>query len=234
MGQAAAHAVAEAMRAALARQAQLRMAFAAAPSQNEFLAALASADGLDWSRVVAFQLDEYIGLPAERPQRFARYLRSHLFDRVQPRTIHLLDGNARGPEEECARYAQLLGAAPLDIACMGIGQNGHVAFDEPSPTEFSRERVRIVKLDERSRAQQVEDGCFDSIDLVPRVALTLTVTAIMSFKQIYCIVPGVAKAHAVRDAVRGSVTPMCPASILQRHAQAVLYLDRESAAELGS
>ncbi|MCZ7573656.1 MAG: glucosamine-6-phosphate deaminase [Ardenticatenaceae bacterium] len=230
MGVAAAWAVARAMQTALARQSQVAMAFAAAPSQNQFLAALTSLPGVDWPRIAAFQLDEYVGLPPAAPQRFAAFLRSHLFDHVRPGVIHALDGNARDLAQECGRYARLLARYPPEIACIGVGQNGHVAFNEPDVADFDDEQwVKVVELDPRSRRQQVQDGCFPAVEEVPRRALTLTMPAVMAFKQIYCVVPSAEKAQAIREMLRGPVSPGCPASILRCHPQVTLYLDRAAA-----
>lgn len=231
LGTAAAHAVARAMREALAQKDQIFMAFAAAPSQNEFLAILASIKGLDWPRVATFQLDEYVGLSPDKPQRFANFLQTHLYRHVNPGLTHFLDGNARSLDGECDRYSKLLECYPLDIACIGVGQNGHIAFNEPGEADFSDDQmVRIVDLDPGSRMQQVQDGCFARVEEVPRSALTLSIPAIVKSAQIYCIVPGSHKAQAIRDTLRSPISSTCPASILRRHQQATLYLDQEAAA----
>jgi glucosamine-6-phosphate deaminase len=228
MGAAAAGEVAAAMRAALARQPALRMVFAAAPSQNELLDALAMTPDLDWSRVTAFQLDEYLGLRPDAPQSFGRYLRDRLFDRVRPGSVQLIDGEA-DPGLEARRYADLLAAAPLDVVCLGIGENGHLAFNDP-PADFNDpDLVKSVFLDAASRQQQVNDGCFPALDAVPAQALTVTIPLIMSGKRLICVVPGAAKAEAVHRALHHAVSPACPASILRQHPDCTLYLDADSA-----
>jgi glucosamine-6-phosphate deaminase len=228
MGTAAARDVAAAMREALARQSGVRMVFASAPSQNEMLDTLATYSDIDWSRVTVFQLDEYLGLPPDAPQSFGRYLRERLFDRARPGSVQLIDGGAN-PEVEARRYAALLAAAPLDIVCLGIGENGHLAFNDP-PGDFNdAEPVKTVTLDQASRQQQVNDGCFPTLDVVPRQALTVTIPLIMSGQRLFCVVPGPAKAEAVRKTLDGAISPACPASILRRHADCALYLDVDAA-----
>jgi glucosamine-6-phosphate deaminase len=232
-GRAAADAGADAMREAIARKGTVNVVFASAPSQEEVLGGLAGASGIDWSRVTAFHLDEYIGLPHDAPQAFGQFLRDRLFGRVRPGMVHFLDGNAPEPEAECRRYEQLLREHPLDVAFIGIGENGHIAFNDPHVADFNDPAaVKIVELDQTSREQQAHDGCFPSVDLVPHRALTLTIPAIVAAPVVLCTVPGPLKARAVRDALRGPVRESCPASILRRHANAVLFLDRDSASLL--
>lgn len=231
LGRAAADDVAAAMRAALAAGGQLRMAFAAAPSQEEFLAALAAAPDLDWSRVTAFQLDEYVGLPEDAPQRFGRFLRARLFDRLPLGAVHLVGATERAddPAAEARRYAALVDAAPLDLVCLGIGENGHLAFNDPPVADFlDRARVKVVELDAACRRQQVNDGCFPALDRVPTRAITLTIPTLMSGRRLACVVPGSTKRAAVRRALTGPVATACPASILRTHPAATLYLDAES------
>ena len=233
MGMAAAGDVAERMRQVIAAKGKVAMAFAAAPSQNEFLAALAADKSLDWSKVVAFHLDEYVGLPPDAPQGFANFLRRHLFDRIKPGVIHFMNGFAPDLEAECRRYSELLAASPLDIACIGVGENGHLAFNDPPVAQFDdAAQVKAVELEERCRLQQVHDGCFNDLASVPTHALTMTVPAIVSAASIHCTVPGPTKAGAVRDTIQGPVATSCPASILRRCSNATLYLDRDSAALL--
>lgn len=231
MGVAAARVVGEQMRALLRQQEQVRMVFASAGSQNEFLAELAALPGIDWSRVTAFHLDEYVGLSPEAPQSFVRFLHERLYDKVHPGTVHSLNGQADDPEAECRRYAALYDAAPIDIVCNGIGENGHLAFNDPPYADFADPlTVKPVQLDERSRSQQVFDGFFPSIEEVPTLALTLTIPAIMKAKQIHCIVPGANKAEAVETTLLGPVSELCPATVLRRHPAAIMYLDQDSAA----
>lgn len=231
LGAAAGRAVARKMRQLLKEKGAVRMMFAAAPSQNEFLATLREERELDWGRVTAFHMDEYVGLGPDAPQSFVRFLREHLYDAVRPGTVHNLNGLAADPQAECERYAALLRQAPLDIVCAGIGENGHLAFNDPPFADFDDElRVKVVQLAERSREQQVHDGCFTTLDLVPRQALTVTIPALMAARHISVMVPGPTKAQAVHDTLLGPITEDCPASVLRRHPSAVLYVDLASSA----
>jgi len=233
MGEAAASHAAGHLRDILERQRAARVVFASAPSQVEFLHALGNAPDIDWGRVTVFHLDEYLEFPPDAPQAFGMFLRMHLFDRVRPGTVSLLDGSARDAPAEAARYAALLREAPLDLACVGVGENGHLAFNEPADTRFDDPAlVRIVAMNERSREQQVHDGCFPRLDDVPKRALTMTVPAIMSARAIACIVPGPAKREAIRGMLHGPVSTDCPASVLRRHPDAVLFVDLEAASAL--
>lgn len=229
MGQAAGSAVEERINALLGEQDELRMIFAAAPSQNEVLEYLAQSDQIDWSKVTAFHMDEYIGLLADAPQRFANFLREKIFDRVQLKAIHLINGDDN-PEQECRRYADLLAEKPIDIVCLGIGENGHIAFNDPPVADFEdSQMVKVVELDARCRQQQVNDGCFASLDIVPTQAITLTIPTLMSGKYLCCVVPGPTKREAVDSTLNGSISTDCPASILRTHQDCQLYLDAESA-----
>lgn len=232
LGRAAAVAVAQAMRERLARQSRLRMVFAAAPSQREMLHALAAEPGLDWSRVTAFHMDEYLGLAPEAPQRFGRWLRTELFDRVPLGRVHLLEPGP-DPERTARDYAAELAAAPVDLVCLGIGENGHLAFNDPPVADFADPLdVKVVDLDEDCRRQQVADGCFASLDQVPRRAITLTVPRLLAADRLFCVVPGARKREAVRRALLGPVGPQCPATALRDHPDCTLFLDVESAAGL--
>lgn len=230
LGAAAARAVAERMRECVARKGSVSMVFAAAPSQNEFLATLSRLGDMAWDKVVAFHMDEYVGLPANAPQSFGSFLRERLFDLVQPGAVHFLDGQAPEPEAECRRYAALLQAYPVDIICAGIGENGHLAFNDPHVADFADPLlVKVVALDEVSRTQQVHDGCFPDLDSVPTHALTMTMPALMATQYIYTMVPGPTKAQAVHDTLTGPIGPHCPATVLREHPHAVLYVDQDSA-----
>ncbi len=230
LGKAAAQRVSLKIQELLSRSREISMVFAAAPSQNEFLEELSRASGIDWARVSAFHLDEYFGLPSTAPQSFGRFLRERLFEKVRPGNVYYLNGMAEDPERECRRYASFLKSRRLDIACIGVGENGHVAFNDPPVADFNDpEWVKIVDLDQTSREQQVHDGCFDRLEKVPRRAMTLTVPAILSSRFIFCMVPAPSKAEAVRKALEGPVTTDCPASILRKHQNAILFLDYDSA-----
>jgi glucosamine-6-phosphate deaminase len=229
MGAAAARAAAARIRETLVSQGHCRIVFAAAPSQNEFLAELGRLPDIDWSQVTAFHMDEYVGLANDHPQSFVRFLREHLWAKVRPGSVHPLNGLNPDPEAECRRYSELLAVAPIDMLCAGIGENGHLAFNDPPHADFEdRRTLRVVALAERSREQQVHDGCFPALEAVPTHALTLTIPALMTARVIYCMVPGPTKAEAMRDTLTGLVRPECPATILRRHPDAVLYGDAAS------
>lgn len=207
--------------------------FAAAPSQNEVLAALAADKEIPWERVRAFHMDEYIGLAAGAPQAFGNFLREHIFGLVDMASVHYIDATAPDAEAECARYADILRQYPVDVVVMGIGENGHIAFNDPPVADFADPRtVKPVALDEICRNQQVHDGCFASLDDVPKTAITLTVPALLAGKHLFCIVPAATKAEAVRATLQSEIGEHCPATALRRHASAVLYLDGDSSALL--
>lgn len=233
MGAAAAEACVKEMQKLLAEKESIRMIFAAAPSQNEFLAALVEAgkDGrVDYSRVHAFHMDEYVGLAADAPQGFGNFLRDRLFGLLPFASVTYLNGNAADPAEECAHYTTLLKEAPIDIVCMGIGENGHIAFNDPHVADFNDPAaVKVVELDHTCRQQQVNDGCFAKLDDVPTHALTLTIPTLVAPKTVFCMVPAPTKAKAVQATVEGPISEACPASILRRHDNASLWLDPDSA-----
>jgi glucosamine-6-phosphate deaminase len=229
LGRAAARAASARMRELLARREGLSAVFAAAASQVEFLERLAGEPGIDWKRVTAFHLDEYVGVPSGDGRSFGRFLRERLFDCVRPAAFHALDGMAGDPEAECLRYEALLQAHPLDLAFIGIGENGHLAFNDPHVADFADpRRVKVVVPDARSRAQQVADGAFREAVEMPARAYTLTMPAILSAGAIFCMVPGERKAEAVRRALEDPVAPACPATALRTHREAYLYLDADS------
>ncbi len=233
MGRAAGRGVAEKMREILKAKKKLSVVFASAPSQNEFLEELSQSPEIDWDRVTAFHLDEYVGLPTDAPESFGHFLRVRLFEKVHPGNVYYLNGIVENLEAECKRYAGLLRDHPLDVACIGIGENGHLAFNDPPVADFRDTRlVKVVELDLISRQQQVHDGCFRSLREVPRKAITLTIPAILSAKFIYCMVPGPTKAEAVKKMLEGSVSTECPASILRKHENAFLFLDQDSASRV--
>ena len=212
----------------------LNIVFAAAPSQNEFLAALAASDGIDWTRINAFHMDEYIGLPDDAPQGFGNFLKSAIFSKVPFRSVNYLNKVDLPPTEICEKYTQLLLKYPIDIVMMGIGENGHIAFNDPHVALFNDlKMVKVVELDETCRNQQVNDGCFASMSLVPIHAITLTVPTLMSANRLFCIVPGKLKANAVKNTLADSISEKCPATILRTHPSATLYCDKDSAAFLG-
>lgn len=210
----------------------INIVFASAPSQNEFLEALIQKD-IDWDRINAFHMDEYIGLDKDAPQGFGNFIRDRLFSKVNCRHVYYLNGNAANIQAECERYAQLLKKYPVDIVCCGIGENGHLAFNDPPIADFNDKKlVKEVRLEGKCRQQQVHDGCFESIDKVPESALTLTIPALMAGRFIYCIVPGKSKTGAVFNTVRGTVGTHCPATSLRKHKHAILFTDKDSANRL--
>ena len=217
----------------LSKKETINMIFAAAPSQNEVLASLAEDREIPWDRVNAFHMDEYIGLSADAPQGFGNFLKNAIFGRAPFKSVSYIDISAPDAEKECERYAALLREYPTDIVVMGIGENGHIAFNDPPVADFKDPKmVKPVPLDEVCRNQQVNDGCFAAIDDVPKTAITLTVPTLFAGDHLFCIVPAKTKANAVRDTLCGEIGEACPATILRRHASAVLYLDSDSSALL--
>ena len=228
LGRAAGSDVADAIRNLQPKNPNLRMIFAAAPSQNEMLATLAAAPGIDWSRVTAFHMDEYIGLPEDAPQRFGRFLREHLFDKVRPGVVHLID-SSNDIQIEARRYGALLREGPIDIVCLGIGENGHIAFNDPPVADFNDSKIiKPVELDDACRQQQVNDGCFPTFESVPTHALTLTIPTLLSGAHLFCCVPGATKRAAVQRTLNGPVSTECPSTILRQHPDCTLYVDRDS------
>lgn len=237
LGRAAAAVAATVITRAIAERGEARVIFACAPSQDEFLAALTDARGagvgVDWSRVTAFHMDEYVGLPAEAPQSFRRYLREHLLDRVRLRRFHGIAADEPDTAAECARYSALLAEAPIDLICLGIGENGHIAFNDPPVADFADPAlVKVVTLDDACRRQQVNDGCFPTFDAVPRQAVTLTIPVFLRARRLCVQVPGPRKAAAVAAALTGPIATTCPASVLRRHPAATLFLDTAAAGQL--
>lgn len=232
MGKRAATEAAAAVRAVIAEKGVCRVLFAAAPSMNEFFDSLCE-ESVDWTKVIAFHMDEYLGLSAAAPQRFGHFLKERLFCRLPLREIHYIDGNAADAEAEIDRYSRLLADNPPDVTFMGIGENGHIAFNDPGVSKFDDGcLMKVVELDRRCRQQQVNDRCFDRIDQVPTHALTLTVPALFSSPRIFCVVPRATKSAAVKEAVTGEIRESMPASILRMHPCASLYVDRDSGSNL--
>ena len=233
-GEAAAEAGAERIRRALEARGTAVIVMATGASQFEMLEHLVRAEGVDWPRVTAFHLDEYVGLSPKHPASFRRYLRERFVERLPDplAAFHGIQGDGPDPAAECARLQQRLAGKPLDVVFLGIGENGHLAFNDP-PAEFdARTDFQVVTLDEACRRQQVGEGWFESLEAVPEQAITMTVPAIVRAKTLVCTVPEARKAGAVRRALEGPVTPEVPASILQQHPDCRLFLDRASAAGL--
>lgn len=233
MGIAAAEIAARKIIELLNNQPFVNIIFAAAPSQNEFLDALIQNKVIDWSQVNAFHMDEYTGLPEGDGRTFASFLNQKIFSLLPFHAVNYINGNAENIESECKRYAGLLTCNPPDIVCMGIGENGHIAFNDPPVADFNDPMiVKTVELDAECRQQQVNDKCFDSFGEVPTHAITLTIPALTAAKYVYCMVPGEKKANAVFNTLNGDISERCPASILRRHEHAILFLDRNSSAML--
>ena len=207
---------------------EIRMIFAAAPSQNEVLDYLVNSDKIEWNRITAFHMDEYIGLDKNESRSFSTYLNEHLFQGVNLKKVHLIDGKAP-VNEEIERYSALIAEAPIDIVCLGIGENGHIAFNDPPVADFNDKKIlKVVELDESCRIQQVNENCFDTLDDVPREAFTLTIPVLMNADFLFCVVPGLSKHEAVTNTINGPVTTKCPASILQTHPNCRFYFDKDA------
>lgn len=232
LGKAAAKDIADCLVGLLAEKEIVRVIFAAAPSQNETLWALREDPRVDWSRIEAYHMDEYVGLSPDAPQGFGNFLKEAIFDKVPFRKVNLISATAEG-EAEAERYGALLREHPIDVVCMGIGENGHIAFNDPWVADLNDPKtVKVVPLDEVCRMQQVHDGCFKSIDLVPKYALTLTVPTLAAAKYHFCMVPAATKAEPVERTVTWDVSEKCPATVLRTLPGSVMYCDADSAAKL--
>ncbi len=221
MGEAAANDIAACMKHLLDSKKQINMVFAAAPSQNDVLESLLEMP-LEWNRVNAFHMDEYVGLKKEDAQSFGNYLNEHIFKKVPFANVYYV-------ADYGLDYEQLLAENHIDIVCLGIGENGHIAFNDPGVADFNDPyRIKKAKLDDVCRMQQVHDGCFATFDDVPEYAYTLTVPQMTSADYMFCVVPAATKAEAVYNTVNLEITDMCPATILRRHENAVMYCDADS------
>lgn len=228
MGIAAGKAVEDRIITLLKEKDYLRIIFAAAPSQSEMLNYLASCNTIPWERIIAFHMDEYIGLSKDSPALFSNFLKRHLFDQVPFKAVHLLDGEA-DPRKEVVRYSNLLNEAPIDIVCLGIGENGHIAFNDPSVADFQDpQMVKEVVLETPCRQQQVNDGCFPHLNDVPETALSLTIPTLIKADYLFCVVPGAAKKAAVYQTLFGEISTKCPGTILRKSKYCTLYLDQDS------
>lgn len=235
MGKVASDDVANTIKNLLEQKDTVRIIFAAAPSQNELLKELSSHAEIQWEKVTAFHMDEYVGISNSAPQAFGRFLRERIFDLVPFGKVHYLNTENLNYEKICNDYEALLKEEQIDIVCMGIGENGHIAFNDPPYANFNDPVwVKIVALDEISRQQQVNDGCFKTINDVPTDAVTLTIPALLSAKHLFVVVPGNTKANAVKNSLQNPITENCPASILRKYNNAKLYLDVDSAALLNN
>jgi glucosamine-6-phosphate deaminase len=214
----------------LIRQGSAAVILATGNSQIQFLQVLHALGGVDWARVTLFHMDEYLGISPDHPASFRRYLRERVESRVHPRAFHYLEGDALLPLDECARYTRLLSAQPIDLCCLGVGENGHLAFNDPPVAQFDDPHsVKLVKLDLACRQQQVGEGHFPNIAAVPQYAFTLTIPMLCSARKMICVAPEKRKAQAVKGALHGPISPACPASYLRRQPQCTLLLDGDSA-----
>lgn len=231
LGIAAATHAAGAINRAIAGHGLARILVATGASQFEFLAALTSRHDVDWSRVEMFHLDEYVGIPPTHPASFQKYLRERLIQPTGITRFHMLDGD-KDPHEVCRRVGRELQSAPIDCAFVGIGENGHLAFNDP-PADFeTTDPYLVVELDEACRRQQVGEGWFPTFDDVPTRAISISIRQILASREIVCVVPDLRKAEAVRNCLAGPVSPLAPASILQTHPDTTVYLDTASASLL--
>lgn len=229
MGAAAAEYAVRSIKKVIEEKGSANVIFAAAPSQNETLAHLLASD-LDFTRIHAFHMDEYLGLSIEDEQSFARYLFDHVFSHAPFASVEYLPATLDA-DAACSTYSELLRKNPPDVVLMGIGENGHIAFNDPPVADFDDPRlVKPVALDDVCRMQQVHDGCFPDFDSVPQYALTLTVPALMSARYLVCTVPAPTKANAVKAMLTGEYGEVCPATALRKHTGAVMFLDKDSAA----
>lgn len=229
MGEAAASDAGQFINGLLARKEEINVVFAAAPSQNDLLSSLSKKD-IPWNRINAYHMDEYVGLDRKDPRSFAHYLDGHIFGLVPFKSVHYIADGGHSAEEMCEAYREMLGHVHIDVVFMGVGENGHIAFNDPQVARFDDPvKVKIVALDDICRMQQVHDGCFPTFDDVPTHAITLTIPALMGADRIFNVVPTSLKAEAVRRMVEGEVTEDCPASICRLHPDATLYLDKDSA-----
>ena len=232
MGKVAAVDAAARINAIIEKNGVANVVFAAAPSQNDLLENLLKAD-IDWSKVRAFHQDEYVGISPDEPAGFGNFLDRAIFKKVNFKELHYLLCSAEEAEEKCVSYSELLRQYPIDLIFLGIGENGHLAFNDPAVADFNDPKmVKIVELDDVCRQQQVNDGCFATLEDVPKQAMSMTMSLIMSIPEAICVVPTIRKANAVYHALRGEVTTACPASILRNHPNAALYLDKDSASKL--
>jgi glucosamine-6-phosphate deaminase len=232
MGAVAAKDAAKIINEVIAKNGVANVVFAAAPSQNDLLENLLKED-IDWSKVRGFHQDEYIGIDASEPAGFGNFLNRAIFEKVSFKELHYLLCDAYEADAKCAEYTDLLKKYPIDLIFLGIGENGHLAFNDPAVADFNDPKmIKVVELDDVCRQQQVNDGCFATLNDVPKQAMSLTMSFIMSVPRAICVVPTIRKANAVYNALTGPVTTACPASILREHKDAALYLDKDSASKV--
>jgi len=233
LGREAASAAAALLRQAIRKKGKARVLFSAANSQLDMVANLTKESGIDWSRVEVFHVDEYVGLASHHPASFGGWVERNVATKVHPGKAHYISGDAEDSAAECRRYASLLSLEALDISFLGIGENGHIGFNDPHAADFSDpEILKVVTLDEKCRLQQVGEGHWPRFSSVPKQGFTVTCPALMNAAHIVACVPALQKAQAVRDALEGPIAPACPASVIRTHPNARLYLDVHSASLL--
>ena len=232
MGEDAASFVSEILNLAIKERGNANLILGTGASQYPLLEVLLKKE-LDWTKITLFHLDEYIGLSDQHPASFRRFLRERIAEKVNPKNVYYLKGDADDIEAEIRRYEKLLRGNPVDVACIGIGENGHIAFNDPAVADFNDpEYLKVVEMDEACRMQQVGEGWFPTINQVPEKAVTLTITAIMNCKALCCTVPDDRKAEAVYNTLSSGISTSCPASILRKHDNAVLFLDSFAAKKI--
>lgn len=230
LGKISATSVSNLIKNLLKQKDELRIIFAAAPSQNELLEELSRDASIPWHKIIAFHMDEYIGLPKKSDKLFGVYLSDHIFSKVVMKAVHLIDSQEKDVEKEIRRYTALLTAQPIDIVLMGVGENGHVAFNDPPVADFHDPKVmKVVELEERDKVQQVNDAGFASVNDVPKTAYTLTVPTLLAATHLIIVVPSIRKAEAINKTLTSSITTACPATILRTHKNATLFIDKDSA-----
>jgi len=233
MGRAAAEFVSRKLADAIKQKGEARMMLVSGTSQFSFLPVLRDNPDIKWKKITVFHLNEYLGMSDQHPASFRKYLRERILDEVKPKKVHFLEGDARDVKAELEKYETLLKEAPIDIACIGIGENGHIAFIDPPVADFDDPKlVKIVELDDACRMQQMGEGWFRSFDQVPTHALSLTIPAIMQCETVSCVVPDERKAEAIYKTLNAPIDTSCPATILRKHKNAVLWLDKRSAMKL--
>jgi len=229
MGKAAAEEAARILIDAIREKGEATFIAATGASQFEFLENLTNISSIDWSKTIMFHLDEYIGFPETHPVSFRKYLKERLINKVHPGNVYLIKGDAKSPELECERLGKIIKQKEIDVAFVGIGENGHLAFNDP-PADFdTKKSYLVVELDDACRKQQLGEGWFKSFDEVPKRAISMSIEQIMKSKNIICTVPDSRKAQAVKDCLEGDITPDNPASILRNHESVFLFLDKDSA-----
>lgn len=229
MGKAAAEEAARILVDAIKEKGEATFIVATGASQFEFLENLTSISSINWSKTTMFHLDEYVGIPETHPASFRKYLKERLINKVHPGNVYLIKGDAKSPELECERLGKIIKQKEIDVAFVGIGENGHLAFNDP-PADFDTKKpYLVVELDDACRKQQLGEGWFKSFDEVPKRAISMSIEQIMKSKNIICTVPDKRKAKAVKNCLEEEISPLCPASILRKHPQVYFYLDKNSA-----